>query len=267
MTTSISDDVVQVHAAGALLSADVDYARTKLVSVTRYTTHPILLLRIKLTRLPDPALARPIVVQVNVDLDGTLVRVQVARETVREAVDEAHDRLRDRLERTARHWEAIRGSRPTNEPHEWRHESVPAERPQFYPRPVEERQVVRHKAFTLAQTTVDEAAFDMELLDYDFQLFTEAGTGVDSVLYRSPDGVGYRLSQLQPQPDKVIRGVTEFSMSMHEPPRLWVEGAVERLNLTGWPFIFFRDATTGRGCVLYHRYDGHYGLIRPSENR
>ncbi|MGF6887446.1 hypothetical protein ABIA39_005955 [Nocardia sp. GAS34] len=32
----------------------------------------------------------------------------------------------------------------------------------------------------------------------------------------------------------------------------------------GWPFVFFRDPACHRGCVLYHRYDGHYGLLTPS---
>ncbi|MFI8260894.1 MULTISPECIES: hypothetical protein [unclassified Streptomyces] len=35
-------------------------------------------------------------------------------------------------------------------------------------------------------------------------------------------------------------------------------------HLTGLPFAFFNDTATVRGCVLCHRYDGHYGLIAPS---
>jgi hypothetical protein len=30
------------------------------------------------------------------------------------------------------------------------------------------------------------------------------------------------------------------------------------------PFLFFIDAAPGRVSVLYHRYDGHYGLITPA---
>jgi ribosome-associated translation inhibitor RaiA len=267
MTTSIPDDVVQVHVAGPVLPADVAYARSKLTSVPHYSIRPVLSMRIKLTRLPDPALARPALAQVNVDVDGRFVRAQAARPTMHEAIDEVHDRVRDRLQRATHNWEAIRGAAPLNEPHEWRHDSVPSERPQFYPRPADERQVVRHKALALPATTVDEAAVDMELLDYDFLLFREVGSGVDSVLYRSSDGGGYRLSQLEPRPDRVVRGATEFTMSAHEPPCLSVEGATERLNVSGWPFVFFRDAATGRGSVLYHRYDGHYGVIQPADNR
>ncbi|MBO1414556.1 sigma 54 modulation/S30EA ribosomal C-terminal domain-containing protein, partial [Streptomyces sp. FH025] len=30
------------------------------------------------------------------------------------------------------------------------------------------------------------------------------------------------------------------------------------------PFVFYTDTSTGRGNVLYRRYDGHYGLITPA---
>jgi hypothetical protein len=63
-----------------------------------------------------------------VDLNGRMLRAQAARATVREAVDEVHDRIRDRVLRAAGDWEAIRGGRPVDEPHEWRHQSRPAER-------------------------------------------------------------------------------------------------------------------------------------------
>ena len=31
------------------------------------------------------------------------------------------------------------------------------------------------------------------------------------------------------------------------------------------PFLFFLDPEQGRGALLYHRIDGHYGLITPTE--
>ncbi len=41
----------------------------------------------------------------------------------------------------------------------------------------------------MAPCTVDEAALEMDLLDYDFHLFTEKGTGSAGVVYRGgPDG-------------------------------------------------------------------------------
>jgi hypothetical protein len=40
-----------------------------------------------------------------------------------------------------------------------------------------------------------------------------------------------------------------------------LEDAVELLDLSDDRFVFSRDAASGRGQVLYRRYDGHYGLI------
>jgi Sigma 54 modulation/S30EA ribosomal protein C terminus len=107
---------------------------------------------------------------------------------MREAVEHACDRLRIRLGRAARNWEAVRGGRPAAGPGEWRHQSLPAPRLPYFPRPPGERTVVRHKSCTLGRETPDEAAAEAELMDYDFHLFTEKSTGEDSVIYRTADG-------------------------------------------------------------------------------
>jgi hypothetical protein len=44
-----------------------------------------------------------------------------------------------------------------------------------------------------------------------------------------------------------------------------VAEARKQLDATGLPFLFFAEPTSGRGRVLYRRYDGHYGLVRPVE--
>lgn len=125
---------------------------------------------------------------------------------------------------------------------------------------------MRHKVFSLGRATLDEAAFDMDLLDYDFHLFTEDGSGVDSVLYRTDGAVPYRLAQVELQPDRIRFGATPVSVSAAPAPVLDTEEAARRLEVTGWPFVLFRSASTGRGGVLYHRYDGHYGLITPADD-
>jgi Sigma 54 modulation/S30EA ribosomal protein C terminus len=57
------------------------------------------------------------------------------------------------------------------------------------------------------------------------------------------------------------------SITISENPalRLLVNEAATRLEAEGQPFLFFVNAETGRGNVIYHRYDGHYGLIRPAD--
>ena len=253
---------VDVTTRGRLPGA-AEYARSKISELARLTHRPVLHASVKLTRHPDPAVERPVVAQGNLDVDGRLVRAQVEGATAREAIDRLEARLRRRLERTAEHWEARRGKLAAAIPHEWRHQSEPTHRPGYYPRPVDDRRIIRHKSFTLAACTVDEAALEMDLLDYEFHLFTEIGTGIASVLYRAGP-TGYRLAQVIPvSPEQLAPFELPLTFSSQPAPCTTVEQATERLGLLGRPFLFFIDAAQGRAGVLYHRYDGHYGLITP----
>ena len=165
---------------------------------------------------------------------------------MREAVEHACDRLRIRLERAAPNWEAVRGGRPVAGPGEWRHQSLPAPRLPYFPRPPGERTVVRHKSCTLGRETPDEAAAEAELLDYDFHLFTEKSTGEDSVIYRTADGYRLALTHRRTRrPGPVGPSVTVSEMPA---PRLPVAArllsAVERLVAGEPPVRYRRDAST-----------------------
>ncbi len=74
--------------------------------------------------------------------------------------------------------------------------ALPGQADLLPPRPTEERAVVRHKTFSVGTVDLDEAAFDLEVLDHDFHLFTEAGTGQEGVLYPTSDGL--RLALVDP---------------------------------------------------------------------
>ncbi len=254
---------VDVTTSGDLPGA-ADYARSKIGGLGRFTNRPVLHARVRLTRHPDPAVERPVIAQANLNVDGRLVRAQAQGDTAHEAVDRLDARLRRRLQRVAEHWEARRGGLPDSTPDEWRHQSEPAHRPGYFPRAVDERHIMRRKSFSLAACSVDEAALEMDLLDYEFHLFTEKGTGVASVLYRSGP-TGYRLAQVAPpSPEQLTPFDLPLTISPQPVPCLTVAEATERLGLTGLPFLFFIDAEEGRAGVLYHRYDGHYGLISPA---
>ncbi|MFE9672410.1 sigma 54 modulation/S30EA ribosomal C-terminal domain-containing protein [Microbispora bryophytorum] len=43
-----------------------------------------------------------------------------------------------------------------------------------------------------------------------------------------------------------------------------IKEATARLDTSGLPFVLFADRRAGRGNVVHHRCDGHYGLITPS---
>src|SRR5262249_19940758 len=168
-----------------------------------------------------------------------------------------------RLDRLARHWAATRSRTPANEPNRWRRAAEPGNRPTHIPREPDERRIIGHKSFATSPATIDDAAFEMDAMDYDFHLFTEAGSGQDSVIYRA-DPTDLRVAQVNPAPAQLSPFSVPATISTRPAPLLSVDEAVAQLNLTDLPFLFYLDAEHARGCVLYRRYDGHYGLISPA---
>ncbi len=265
MMTVNQDVDLQVIVSGVVDSRTVEYIRTRIRGLARYTDHAIVHARVNVTEHADRAVSRAFLAQANIGVGRQLVRAQVAATSLHEAIDALYERLRRQLTAHAEHWEARRGG--FARPGEWRHASAPSQRADYFPRPQGEREIVRHKSLAIPLSTVDEAAFDMEMLDYRFHLFTERGTGQDSVLYETDHG-RLRLAQIDPQPDQIAAARVAFEVSPQPAARLTVADAIRRLDLSGLPFLFFRqesdrDAGPGRGCVLYRRYDGHYGLISP----
>jgi ribosome-associated translation inhibitor RaiA len=264
-TRTLNPADADVVVEGRVAPEEIEYARNKIVRVSEYTRDPVLHADIKIGQADDPALARPARAQANLDVNGKMLRANVAAPSARAAVDLLYERLRIRLERMDQHWQARRGGQPTPDPHEWRHGSVTEDRPSYFPRPPEQREIIRHKAFELASAMPDEAVFDMEHLDYDFHLFTDLGSGQDAVVYRSGP-TGYRLARLHPTDGPEPASAVPITVSTQNAPQLSAAEAIDRLNLSGQPFLLYADAKTGRGRVLYRRYDGHYGLIQPADD-
>lgn len=248
---------------GELPEATARYARDKILKAVQRAGEPVLAIRVRITVHPDPAVERPVVAQANVDLGGRPVRAEVTAPTPREAVDLLEARLRHRLDRFARDWEARRGRQPVDRPHEWRRGSAAPRRPLWFPRDPAERLVIERESFSPAPATLEEAAFELDVMDHAFHLFTELESGQDSVLYRAGP-TGLRLAQVNPAPgDPPGISGGRLTVSPLPAPLLTVTEATDRLEISGLPFLFYLDGDRARGCVLYHRYDGHYGLIVP----
>ena len=252
---------VQVEATGDVTPDLVEYAEKKIGAVGRYTSEPILHARVVLAYAGDRAVARRALAQASLDWNGRPIRAHVAMETRREAVDALQQRLRDRLVHGARNWEAQRDRHPTGSGPEWRYGTPVGDRPDWIKREPDDRTLSVHKSFEFVSATPDEAAFDMEMLDHAFVLFREETTDQDSVLYKTDDGFG--LVQLQPDPDRLPQTSLALRVSPMPAPTLTVDQAVDRLDMTGLRFVFFKSADSGRGAVIYHRYDGHLGLVTP----
>ena len=89
-------------------------------------------------------------------------------------------------------------------------------------------------------------------------LFTEPSTATGALLERT--GNGHRLT--------LAAKMTPTSMDLGEPcevhvgvPRMELDVALALLDELDTPLVFFIDADTDRGRVIYRRYDGHYGTI------
>jgi ribosomal subunit interface protein len=223
------------------------YARDKIGRVARSSPRPILYARVDLVEETNPSIERAARAKATLDVSGQLVQAHVAAVSLEEAIDRLEARLRRRLERLAERREGERRQTGIPEPGEWRHGDLPTDRPPYFPRLPDEREVVRRKAFPLPPLTVEEAAFETEMLGHDFFLYRDAASGDDAVLSLAPEGGAAPTVQLA-----------------REAPAHDLELARSRLDVTDEPFVFFRDTATGRGAVLYRRYDGHYGLITPS---
>ncbi|MGD9705942.1 MAG: sigma 54 modulation/S30EA ribosomal C-terminal domain-containing protein [Acidimicrobiia bacterium] len=239
-----------------------DYAYQRLRTVIEHIDEPVLFARVKLTHAPDPARDRPAIAQVAVDVNGQVVRAQIGAHTMREAIDLLQGRLRDKIEHRAQRRHALRTRAAMSPPGEWRHGDPPTERPSYFDRPHDERELVRHKGYVVDELTPDEAVFDMEQRDFDFYLFREMATGDDALVERGPDG-SYRLTRLRPTSIETPATAVTLDVAEQPAPVLGVDDAVERINANGEQFVFFANEATGRGNVIYHRYDGHYGLVAP----
>jgi ribosome-associated translation inhibitor RaiA/cold shock CspA family protein len=254
---------ILMSVAGEVSEVDRAYALDKVRKVIEMTAAPVLAASIRLQQAPDPARERPALARVTVDLDGEPIRAHVAAHTMGEAVDLLEERLAGRIRHLAGHLRALRRRGPSSEPGQWRHGDWPEERPGHYPRPVDEREIVRHKTASPGEVTIDEAVLDLEELDHDFHLFADLGTGQDAVVHRLPGGsyrVQYLLGPLEPTAPLAAVPVT---LEDRPAPSLDLAAARERLDVGPEPWVFFEDTDTGRGHLLYRRYDGHYGLVTP----
>lgn len=199
----------------------------------------------------DPARERPVQASATIELNGHWERASVEASEEVEAVDLLDAKLRrivtrynERRQRKGRLHVPSEGG----EGH-WRHGDLPTRRAPWPELPDEERTIVERALYGPESRTVAEAEFDLEALGQTFTLFVDEGTGQDSLLCKNGDG-SLELVQLDPPDDSGDTVVLE------------VAAAIEQLILTGHQLVLFRSAQTGRGSVVYHRRDGHYGLVQ-----
>ncbi len=256
-----------VSTRGDISRRDVDHFVDKITAIYDNAPRPVLHAAIRLEKESNPRNERPAVAEVTLDISGRSVRAHLAAATMSEATDLAVARLKRQIsELQERSITRNRRPRPNKmPPHEWRHgdSTVDSDRPDWFDRPNEDRELVRRKTFALHAMAPDEAAFDMELLHHDFYLFTNANTGQDNLIASNGDNK-YALYQLDVGDEQLEQCSVPIALSEATAPHASVDDALGILDGSNDKYLFFFNTDYKRGNVVYRRYDGHYGLITPA---
>ncbi len=250
----LPEDVI-VTLRGSVPAGIIEHAKEQVSHAARLSGRDVLEATVTLTERTNPSIVEPSRVEVVFNISGTPVRAEADAPTMAQAIDGVVDRLERRIVDLVNRWDDR--SRWLHEPSDgqWRRGAPPTERPEHFPRPVDERDVVRRKTFAVSPTTAQEAAYDMEALEHDFHLFTDVDTGAPALVHARADG-SYGVAGLDDD-----AGLPETMTPEPAPPILDEVAARQRLDVSGEPFVFYIDDVTGTGSVVYLRYDGHYGLI------
>lgn len=254
---------IEVRTRGEVTGLDQDSAVRKLRAAVAAAPRPVLFSRLELSREANPAVERPAVVKAAVDISGRYVRAHLAAPSMDEAIEGVAERIRRSIRRLAER-RADRVHEPVSvEPGQWRHGALVTARPAYYPRPPEERKLLRRKSYAVSKISAHEAAFEMDQLDYDFHLFLDEGSGADAVIARRDDD-GLELYSVDPDAGKGPAGEPS-DFAVLPVARLRLEEAIGRLNAGEERFVAFAEPDEGGLNLLYRRYDGHYGLIESGD--
>jgi putative sigma-54 modulation protein len=175
---------------------DRDYAERKLQRLTRYFNS------VRDAHLLHSVQRNWHIIEVLIDLNGTILRAEERTPDFSSAVDQVVDKLEHQLRRLKDRVKQHKGraAAPTVAAvlADFAEEAPAASRGGTAVALAEEEPlgVVRRKRFAIKSMTVDEASLELELLHHDFHAFLNDQTGEVNVLYRRRDG-GYGLLELE----------------------------------------------------------------------
>lgn len=251
MSKTDNQPVIEVVARGPVEAAAKTYATDKVAVATRDLREPILGGHVVLTMHADPAATSPAVAEAVLDVNGTIVRIQTAGDTMNEAIDRLSERLSRRLH--DRPWQYHR------KPHRVSR-AGPLEPPSLTV--AEEnhgRKIRRRKVASSEPLAIDEAASEIEVADVDFFMFVEESSGQPALLRRIATGALNLF--VEPEIALTLSSSGHIEVVGLERPELSVDEAIDHLSAHHDRLLFFSDASSGSAGVLYRRLGGHYGLL------
>lgn len=241
---------ISVQAAGEALGGAREQVRRQLARFLARLPESWSDARVRLTWVNHRRLRWAALAQVNLDFKGQQVRAQVAAGFFAEAGKLLVARLEERLVRLAEPGTGLQW--PPGRP-----------RPEPVDVPAGQRRIMRTKRYQLVCADVEQAALLMDVGDYDFYLFRDREADRDAVVYRVGP-TGYRVARLEGLAAPAPSAKIPVTVNVHPVPSCDAVEAARQLGETELPYRFFLDTDTGRGAVVYRRYDGHYGLLGPA---
>lgn len=231
-----------VRTKGDVGDDDRDRAQAMVTDVLIRHRHAIGDARLRLSRL-DRA---PLLVQVNLRVCGAPARIQVTGPDPATAITTAAGRLDRQIRRLTTAWEPWPWPDPERSAF-----GVPGE-----------AAISRVKTYRLIAGMPCQAAAYLNAMDYDVFLYTDAETGEDAIVYRAgPTGLTLARQRTMRPPSLPV--TLPLTINPRATPTLTPAEAAAWLAEHWLPFVFFTDPATGRGNLLYRRYDGQLGLITP----
>ena len=216
--------------------------------------------RVKLSIAADPAVGPSRDGAANLDVNGRLVRAQVAAETMFEAIDELHDRLQRRLGRASAGIGGPRGGRPL--PGLATADGSEPAGPPAAPASVEEREIVRAVVHPgLRDAGQGGALRHGDASDSSSSCSPTPRPGRTASSTRATAGTARTGG---PGPDRKDPGRRATDDRPHPVPAERVRGDAAPGPPPGSPWGCSSSTTPRPGNVIYRRYDGNYGLITPA---
>lgn len=250
----------EISTRGAVDDATVERAKERINRVGSHCREPIIHVELRITNDPDQLSSEPVRAEATLSVKRGPVRAHAIADTTNEAVDLMIERLRRRVDRheSRLHREGSKRHDGVASEGHWHHGDVQSAPRHPLPLRDEAATVVKRKTFAAVPMNVEEAAFDLDILDHDFYLFEEAKSG-EAALLRVLDDGRYQLE---------IEDSADIDMEAGLPvdrvpgPALLDQQSAQRLLDTGDdPFVFFRSDPSQPGQVMYRRYDGNYGVV------
>ena len=263
ISTDITAGVVY-QTFGAVPTSARSLAEELMASLSEVAPRTVISANVKVkhdeSRPPD----QPCLAQATLNMQGATVRAQAAAASASDALRVIGDKLERRLARLAERRRRARQRPPSSTSGAPRSSELDSGRPEFRHRPADERAVVRRKTYPPTdRTSIGEAMFDLDMMDFRFYVFTDRADDKTSIVYETGDiGLAIRKVDGSRPHDGTARADIEVSET--PAPVISLAEAVSYLNKSEKAFIFFCDTDRDHPSVLYRRYDGHYGLVVPS---